>query len=589
MTVRGLTQRCASIAGSAWPDVLCVLVLVAAVFAHLSSLERVLDLPSWDEADYVRMGVGFPAAKLPSPEWGPLYALWYAALAPFTDGPVSLFYGSYRLSILLGCLGIYACVRRFKGPPAIALCGSLGFLFAFAPHIVPRSSVLALIIVLTGVALFARVRTFATFAMGLSLTMLVAAWARPESFLAFALASAVMWGAIAWRSRLSPGRWRRHGAVLGVWAVAVAALLFVGGNPMSDRTNRRLYAFCQHFALGEVTRSKLPLDPWGQCNEVVERSFGKVSSLGEAMRTNPRAFAAHVRDNAISYPATSMGVFLSGFGAYGMGQPQWSPVRSAHVAVLGFIALGALIATWRSIRARRWRGALTRFPVRAALVALVAVSPTAASALLIWPREHYLVLQGVAVCLLVVSLLRALQPVSSARLRQAQMVAVGIVVVVLVTQLPQLELRPVPGHPLATAKVVEAIAGAPSLQPASVSSGRCTSERISIFEAQGGYDAYLGPCFTRVSPAQVRPGEPLRDFLERTKVRLVVIEDALVNHHALARVEGLDAFVKEPEAFGFRVTPVAGTDRRIAWAGSPRSRVAQPSPTRGDSQPKLAP
>ena len=275
-------------------DAACLAALALACAAQLAHLERVLDLAPWDEADYLRAGLGLLSHGLPDPEWGPLYALWYFALSPLAADPVALYELSYRLLVVLPALALYACARRLGAPAGPALCGALLFAVSMAPHVLPRPTLLALLLVLASLAAAARLRSSEAACATLGLALLLASWARPELFVAFLGVSAVLLVLLARRLLRPAGRARALllGAAYGALALGLAALL---GNPFGNTSNRRLFAFCQHFALGEVQRAALALDPWGQCEEVMRRSFGEVHSVGEAARRNPDAFRAHLK------------------------------------------------------------------------------------------------------------------------------------------------------------------------------------------------------------------------------------------------------------------------------------------------------
>lgn len=535
-----------------WLDVACLSLLAVACGAHLSSLEAVLDLPTWDEADSLRIGVHWPRASLPEPEWGPLYALWYVGLARVFDDPVQLFYESYRLLVVLPCFAIYACVRRFGGAPVVALLGSVAFLLSAAAHVDPRSSILALLVVTVAVALLARVRRTARFAGGLSLALLLASFARPELFVSFLVVAGVALVAVAVHAgRDVRGRWLRAVPRIAVWMGLVLVLLAVWGNPMSDRSNRRRYAFCQHYAFGEVQRAGLDLNPWTQCEEVLAGTFGSADTVAGAALRNPGAFAEHVLHNLARYPVRSWALFLRGF------DDGWTPTRQLHAWVLFLLvaSAGLRLVNARQPRARapsrRWR---LRRPVRnALLVALAVTLPTAASSILIWPRQHYLVLQGVAFCLLGVA------AVSGPRRDPARLTPVNIggpvaVIALMASWVPGIALRPASGFVQENRRVVEALAAAALPE----------GGRVGILEAQGGYDAYLGPSFRRVRPETQKPGETFRAFLERTRTRVVVIDELMLRHQRRAKDPGLDAFIRAPGSFGFQVVDVPGTSRRIA-------------------------
>lgn len=550
-------------------DALCLLALGVVCAVRLSTLEGALDLPPWDEADYLRRGLRLFSAgaggRLPDPEWGPLYSVWYFALARLTATPVALFYLSYRVLIVLPAFAVYVCTRRVGAPAGVALAGALLFVLSSAAHILPRPSLLALVLLLAAFAAAARSRRFDLFALILALAALLASYARPEMFVSFAVASSGWAAALAMRARREVGAWRAAAFQVLTWAGAVGLLVAVMGNPMGNTSNRRLYAFCQHYALGEVTRSSLPFNPWGQCDAVMERSFGDVQSVGEAARANPTAFARHLTDNLVRYPLISLAVYGRSFAeGRGIHAGPWTARRLLQVVAVGTLMLWLLVALWRSRGG--WLLDRLRAPsvLRAGLFLLAVLIPTALSAVLIHPREHYLVAQGMVIPLFAAAVLVSVQGHPTQRSRRAVGVASVVFALLALGVAAGLPL-PVSERPggLPNRSVVEALRG---LAPASGS--------VRVLEAQGGYDAYVGSGFKRVSLADRQPHEAFDVFLKRARVDVVVLEPELLEHHLIRNDPAMKTFALTPERFGFREVAELSGDRRLAV------RVQPPLPDR---------
>ncbi|MFL5290641.1 MAG: hypothetical protein ACJ79U_03905, partial [Myxococcales bacterium] len=381
--------------GALAADVGCFAALAIACVWQLHDLERVLDLARWDEADYLRGGVSLLARGLPDAEWGPLHTVWYFAVSRLQPDRVALYYLSYRLLIVLPTLTIYVAGRRVGGSPIVSVALALLFAGSMAPHVVPRATLLAVLVVLVAIAAAARAASFASFALAAAISLCLASFARPELFVAFAIVSAAFAASLLRKAARSAGSRRRSLFLAGGWAASVAVLVAVFGNPVGNGSNRRFYAFCQHFAVAEVQRAQLDIDPWGQCDVVLHRVFGSATSLGDAARANPAAFFTHLRENASAYPDASLALFEGGFG--GAPRERWQEWMCLFL-------LATLAAA--AVRMRRsWRRAV-RAPEtgRTALVAFAVLVPTIASAILIHPREHYLVMQGVLVPLVLVAL-----------------------------------------------------------------------------------------------------------------------------------------------------------------------------------------
>jgi hypothetical protein len=331
------------------------------------------------------------------------------------------------------------------------------------------------------------------------------------------------------------------------------------GNPFGNTSGRRLYAFCQHFALTYVERTGAPLDPWGECQRVLDDTFGRgLEGVGQALQRNPAALAGHVAHNLVHYPLASLGHLVGGSREGVLPGPGRVLSGWLHALLLA-------LALWQGVRLGAHPGQLpallARPGVRRAGAALaVFVLPPLASCLLIYPRQHYLPVQtalGLAFLAVLVSdaaARRAPQPERQGGL------AVALLAGLLVVSVPRLAeaARPPPG-PLHHRTVVRLLAS-PSVSALLPKEGE-----VGVLEVQNGYASYLGPRFRQVYlPA--RPGG-FAALLEEGPVHLVVLDAALRADRRLVGDVGFAAFVQRPADFGFVLLEVPGTHVRVAVRG----------------------
>lgn len=512
------------------PDAVCLIALAWVCASQLAGLPGWLDLGLYDEADYLRRGLGLPRNGLPDPEWGPLYSLWYFALSALEPDPVALYGSSYRLLVVLPAVGIYVCARRLGGPPPLALLGSTLFALSAAAHILPRPTLLALVCLLAALFVSTFASRAATRAAVLATGALLGSFARPELFASFLLLAAVV-AVLALRRE-----WGFRKLI--AFALVAAALIAVFGNPFGNKSDRRRYAFCQHFALGYVARMGLDFNPWVECEQALTRAFGPgVKSVGDAAARNPPAFLEHLALNLVRYPVTSVWLFIRGASR---------PATGGHALLLGAAAGWVLWAlAWGRSRFQRAR-ADPEVRLAGLLLAAVLV-PTVLSAVLIFPREHYLVLQGVFTPLFLVAVFRA---TAEARERAATS---GVLVVAAFAGACFLSI---PGRPAALQhrQVLAALAR----------ETRELDKPLDILEAQGGYDVYLGRGARRISPGLKRPEASFEAFLAQRGVDVVVVDAQLLKDSRLRDDSAFHAFVASPARFGFSRAAVPGTERWLA-------------------------
>lgn len=533
-------------------DAGCLGVLLLASWKLVHGIEQVLGLGMWDEADYLRRGLMLSWSSLPNPEWGPLYSIWYSALSRVWADPVAIYYANHKLLLLLTVGGSYAFMRRMGARPTLALLGSAIYLLSAAPHTLPRPTLLALLVLLAAglVASFLESREgfWAVVAEGL----LLASFARPEFFVAFLLATAVFLFLVG-RKVLGEGRAALPRATFLVagFGLTTLVLLLVLGNPFGNTSNRRFYAFCQHFAANYVTRTQLPVDPWNECAQVIHSVFGNVDSVGAALGSNPEELLWHLGINLKRYVVVSVDLFFEGYGGTSAVAGAWTGERVGRLLLLVAVGWQMTLLAWRW---RRFRAAMAEPRLQRIIGMLLLVElPIVLSAILIQPRAHYLIIQGVMVAAVLATLGSLLGTWDEREpMGRVLVVLMGLGLVVVT---PDLSLRATPGRTDEHLRMVRSIAAlglTERLEP---------GKRLGMLEAQGGYDAYLGRRYRRV---YLNGQEPFGEFLRKHEIGLILLDDALRKHPRFARDAEFLAFQSDPEAFGFSLHPLPEKGKVLA-------------------------
>jgi len=556
-------------------EAVCLVALVLACVRLGRGLEAVLDLGLWDEADYLYRAFMLPVRGLPDPEWGPLYSLWYFALSRVWEEPVELFHANARLLLLLTTVAGYAFLRHAGARPWLALAGASVYLLSGAPHVLPRPTVLAALVILAALIAAARVRSPERACALAGVGLLTASFARPEAFLSFLLMSALLGVLLArgvWRER---ARWPSALGLAATYGGVVLALVAVMGNPFGNTSNRRFYAFCQHFADNYVRRTGFPVNPWGACDKAVAAAFGPVTTLGAAARSNPGELLLHLRANVARYPRESLRMFASGYGGL-------SPLPGRGQGVGHLLLLAVAVGLPAAVLARRWRRlgtalrqpAVTRLLVATACVLL----PVVASVVLIQPRQHYLVLQGLLVLAVLAALRASVEPAAAPG--PGGWVPPVALAGVLLLSVPDLVQRQ--GGPGAVRRPqLDRLRAIHSLGlEARVGPG----DSIGVLDAQGGLAVYLGAPYRRVPDWTKRARESFTAYLRRERIDLVLLDGMLRKHPRFAGDPEFEAFFSAPGAFGYATWRLPGTDAVLAfpdaWVSgeTPRTALSRPEP-----------
>ncbi|WNG36036.1 hypothetical protein F0U61_21980 [Archangium violaceum] len=548
MTARVLPSRYSLLV-----DVGCLGVLLLASWKLVHGIEQVLDLGMWDEADYLRRGLTLSWSALPNAEWGPLYSIWYWALSRLWADPVAVYYANHKLLLLLTVAGSYAFMRRMGARSTLALLGSAIYLLSAAPHTLPRPTLLSLLVLLAAGLIASFLKSMEGFWAVVAGGLLLASFSRPEFFVAFLLATGVFVFLVG-RKVINEGRSALPRATVPVagFGLTTLVLLLVLGNPFGNTSNRRFYAFCQHFAVNYVARTQFPVDPWGECEQVIHSVFGNVDSVGAALRSNPEEFLWHLGVNLKRYVVVSVGLFFEGYGGTSAVAGAWTVERVGRLLLL--VAVGWQLVML-AMRWRRFRAALAEPRLQRLIgVLLIVELPIVLSAILIQPRVHYLIIQGVMVAAVLAtlgSLLGTWDEREPAERVLGVLLGLGLVVVT-----PDLSLRASPGNTdehLRMVRTIGALGLMERMEP---------GKRLGMIEAQGGYDAYLGRRYRRV---YLNAGkETFGEFLRKHDIGLILLDDALRKHPRFARDAEFLAFQSDPEAFGFSMHPLPGKGKALA-------------------------
>ncbi len=133
-----------------WPELLLLVVLAKFAF----SLAQLVDLDTIDEALYLKGGLnGFGNLWnrfTDTPDWGPLYSLWYYMLSIFSKDPVQIYRISSTTIIILLPIMFFLVLRQWKnGKITSIICSAILVFNPCTTFVTRKPNHLALLIMLT--------------------------------------------------------------------------------------------------------------------------------------------------------------------------------------------------------------------------------------------------------------------------------------------------------------------------------------------------------------------------------------------------------------------------------------------------------
>jgi len=507
------------------PPALLAIMVVAASRAIVTQ-----DLVFGDEVGYLTSGQNTSLNSLPGFAGSATYVDLYFLLSKATSDPIGLYFSMRAVTAVAFVVGVWVAARLLVGPVLAWVAAATAVALPVA-YVWPGVSGPAAGSLLVGFALFARYRNIAALATSTGLLWLAAA-SRPE-FAWIALVTSVM--SLVWLvAELRAGggtkseRFRNFFAVLAGAVGVPAVLVFLHGSPFAG--GRSWEAFSQHFSL---RNSFVGEDPWLDSAEIVGRSFPGVDSVGQAFLTNPSVFISHVFSNVADFPVS---LFHQVFGG---------PLISSLMVVVLLLSMLTSVALQPRAAFSKLRVSFGLFGrnrnkienIVLVFLGLLFISALAIPILVIFPRDHYLIVPAGLVILVIVVIQSQF---GSTKLT----LALPFVVTFLL-------------FALLSAQVLQQTIGrmtypAPIAKTLSLMENTSTDWRILSLDwgLNTGSSTFVNRSEV-VSPNEFTTGAEFEKSLAEFGINAVWITSDFNNLNA-EQFPGLEQFIIKPEAFGFR-------------------------------------
>jgi hypothetical protein len=276
----------------------------------LYPLHKTMDLPTWDEANYMGGGdIFLHGGNLGPLDISPVYTLIYAILIKAAGRIASIFCAQYLVKTFVSMMLFCFLSARFKSRLMALLLTMIWVVSRVNVYEDVLVNFVALGLFLLALACVERHRI-----MGL-LLLCLCCLARLEYIFVFIPLA----GYLAWES-LRIGVGRRQSAQSGpkitgmrAWEYTSASLLALvvvyvlfHVSAFGQGSQHAWFTFNQLYAEHEVEAGRFQLNPFIDYNLVMKVDFPGATSLLQAFEVNPRAFTMHIARNV---PKTAMEAF----------------------------------------------------------------------------------------------------------------------------------------------------------------------------------------------------------------------------------------------------------------------------------------
>lgn len=373
-----------------------IVLIIITGWYFTRDLYQSMDILFWDEANYMKSGQ-MMLDKF-NKQWGPSYAVWYKFLSFFENDSLKLYFLNYRLMTILPCLSLFVLLAISNIRLWISFSIALLFLFAdINLPVWPKVSHFCVFVFLTGLVVI-RYIPGAVLKLGImSWVALLIAYARPEFYLTY-LGVLTLWLIAVLVSESSKNR------VLLVSSAFLIILSFgiqkIMGNPLFNfQGDRSALAFAQHFMFNYFQWNNIDQDFWITWMPYYHELFGDATSVKSAYQSNPELFQRHFLSNIQNY-------IQNGFKLYSDAMLPDKLVGLPIKARAAVLVLGGAIMMTVLTRSRYTSTVISGIRQNMLVICLLVlfVLPSLAACLIIYPREHYMVLHYTLV-IFIVSLL----------------------------------------------------------------------------------------------------------------------------------------------------------------------------------------
>lgn len=517
----GFTRMIQRLKECQYHQAMILIALVVASWKYSFGLEQVIDLGLYDEGLYMSQGRQFLETGWPTPDWSPLYSLWYFLLSLWEPDYVRLYYLNYKLLIAGMPIVLYFLLRAMNIEQMVSIGLAFMQLIAFGNLPVhPKVSHFAFIIIFISLTFTARFYRYNWGISSLTVGLLLCSYIRPEFFISFVLISITHLVILV---RYSQGRWKNG---LSFLLVAILFVFFVTQIGLPFNGSRSMMAFGQHFSLNWVVWTDAELHPYDDWQEIVRQNLGEVNTPMEAMKANPKLFLQHIIQNMRAIPKEVLGQFW-------VHSPLFLPNLFIVEGIIFFGITGGWLFLKReqivtTIRATWFR---KRFFV---LILLICMVPSFFSAVIIFPRDHYLFIPATLTVVLFAYLLSS---ESQHHLLSYQRLFIILVILVALT----------PAKPSWFLQKAQK-ADQPALSTVNFLRTLHITDEVNLL-ARGFYNVYLGDNFRHVTVDDKM--ENFEHFHHEKSINMVILSTHLENDSRLRDDPEWQAFLENHQENGY--------------------------------------
>jgi len=514
-----------------------MLALIVSGLKWASGLQSHLDILLADEAEYLRNGLNLfdKIAK----NWGPTYNIWYKLLSFFHTDPVALYYFNYKLGVIGVGILLFVCLIRYNIHLVAAFLIAFCYLFSDVNiNAWPRISNFVLILFLLYFILVRNITSNVTKVILFSIVTFVAAFARPELLIVAEISGIV---AVLLAVRDYKNIPSKIPLLLLLFATAFV-LFFVYGKPADTYSNiNRMYiAFCQHYAIAYRMRTHSNLNAIIEWIDFTKPLFGDCKTVPEVLFKHFSLCVPHFLFTIKVY-ALSFFMFILNLVSPVYLIPGMKKKQMLLIALLVFILFALFHKKTRT-------SFLSKIKEQKSILlfAFAASIPSIGVCIVIFPRQHYMMIQVIWMALLLGFLFSAV--LENLKIKDLAVVPLSIILLFLSPKAEKYNtIQSIPDiKNLCTQKFIHYINAQPWTEKHTIFSNFLNVHLL--FDKPENFEQFNTEYMLKQLPATIG----FKDILEKYKIDIILMNSELDKESRLQKDTTWQQLTAHPELYQFK-------------------------------------
>lgn len=516
---------------------ICILCLLITGIKWANGLQNHVDLLLADEAEYLRNGLNL--FHVIAKNWGPTYNLWYKALSYINSNPVELYYLNYKIGAIAVGILLFVFLVRYNIHIVVAFLISFCFLFSdININVWPRISNFVLILLFLFFIAIKNSTSIINQLILFTTVCFVLAFARPELLSIAMLLAIVSIGFSLYNFK----EIKHRIPILLLLFIVAGILFFVYGKPADSYSNiNRIYiAFCQHYAIAYKVRTHSSMNAVIEWIDFTRPLFGDCKTVPEIFMKHFDLVLPHVLFVSKLYILSFLN-FVLNFVVPIYFIPKMKLKIALLVGLLLFIVFSFI---YKKTRVPIISKIKEHFIVL--LFAFIVSIPSIGICAIIFPRQHYIMMQ----CIWVALLLGIILSTWIEQLKFKNYFVLPLVVLFFIISPKATDFTTFQAMPdiknLCTQKFVHFMNAQPWTKEHTIFSNILNIQML--FNKPEKFKQFNTEYMLKQMPINTK----FIDVLNNNKIDIILMNDALKEESRLKKDTAWQQLITQPESFNFK-------------------------------------